>query len=287
MKLSVLKNATEECLTYYTGSNFQDVSHLKGCTLLCNKDFFPKLENVKILNVEDPQLEFYKLSREYREDYLDMENMKLIGGSWIHPNTRVGNGTVIYPGCTIGKSEIGENVTIYPNTVIFAKTVIGDGTIIDSNCSIGSSGMMWVWSKEGKVFLEQLGNVVIGKNCKIGSNTCIVRGSANESTFIDDESCLAAGCTIGHGTVIGKRAHLANNVSTGGSSYISADVFLGSGSTISPGTRIKSENVIVGAGAVVAKDILEAGVYAGVPAKKIKNVETKMRGVPKWLPDTE
>jgi UDP-3-O-[3-hydroxymyristoyl] glucosamine N-acyltransferase LpxD len=287
MKLSVLKNAAEGCLTYYTGSNFQDVSHLNDCTLLCNKDFFPPLKNVKIQNVEDPQLEFYKLSREYREDYLDVGNMKFIGGSWIHHKARVGNGTVIYPGCTIGESEIGENVTIYPNTVIFAKTKIGDSTVIDSNCSIGSSGMMWVWSKEGKVFLEQLGNVVIGKNCKIGSNTCIVRGSANESTFVDDESCLAPGCMIGHGAFIGKRAHLANNVSMGGSTCISAGVFLGSGSTISPGSRIKIENVIVGAGAVVTKDILESGIYAGVPAKKIKNVETKMRGVPKWLPDTE
>jgi UDP-3-O-[3-hydroxymyristoyl] glucosamine N-acyltransferase len=285
MKLSVLKNATEGCITYYTGYEMNHVSHLKNCKLYCNKDFSPDLENVEIVNVADPQLEFYKLSEEFKEDYLESEMMINKNGYWIHKEAEIGEGTTILPGCVIGKCVIGKSVTINPNCVIFSKTKIEDDTVIDSNCSIGSSGMMWVWAGNEKVFLEQLGDVKIGKGCKIGANSCVVRGSANESTIIEEYVCLAPGCMIGHGTVIKRNTHLANNVSTGGSSHISSNNFIGSGSTISPGSKILVENVILGAGGVVVDIISEPGVYAGVPAKKIKNVEKKMKGVPNWIKD--
>lgn len=41
---------------------------------------------------------------------------------------------------------------------------------------------------------------------------------------------------------------------------------LGTGTQIIQGKRIGA-NVIIGAGSVVVKDILEAGTYVGVPAK--------------------
>jgi UDP-3-O-[3-hydroxymyristoyl] glucosamine N-acyltransferase len=280
MKLSVLRNAGPGCITYYSGNNIQDVSHLFDCVLYCNLNFSPVLENVKIKNVVDPQLEFYKLSAEYREDYLEQEKMEFMRGSWVHVDAKIDSSAHIYPGCTIGNCEIGKNVVIHPNCVVFSKTKVGENTSIDSNCSIGSSGMMWVWDGDERVFLEQLGNVIIGKNCRIGSNTCIVRGSANESTTIGDAACLAPSCAIGHGTLIGGRAHLANNVSTGGGSQIAEKSFLGSGSVVAPGVNISAKNVIVGAGAVIVNDILVSGVYAGVPARKIVSEKSKLRGVP-------
>ena len=48
---------------------------------------------------------------------------------------------------------------------------------------------------------------------------------------------------------------------------IEDDVIIGSNATIMP-VKIVS-GVIVGAGSVVTKDILEAGKYAGNPARKI------------------
>ena len=50
--------------------------------------------------------------------------------------------------------------------------------------------------------------------------------------------------------------------------YIGNNVSIGSNSTILP-VKI-TDNVIIGAGSVVTKDILMPGVYAGNPAIKIK-----------------
>ena len=178
--------------------------------------------------------------------------------------------------------KIGDNVTIGPNSVIYSNTEIGDNVEIGANCTIGTEGMMWVWDGDVKVFLKQLGGVKIGNNCIIGSNSSIVRGSANELTILEDGVNMAPGCCIGHGTFIGKQTHLANNVSTGGSSYISEYCFIGSSAVVSPGVVIGSTDVTLGSGGVMAKSTEESGVYVGIPAKLLKKTEGKLRGMPQW-----
>ena len=54
------------------------------------------------------------------------------------------------------------------------------------------------------------------------------------------------------------------------STFIGNDVSLGSNATILP-VRI-CDHVVVGAGAVVTKDITEPGIYAGNPARKIRSI---------------
>ena len=50
------------------------------------------------------------------------------------------------------------------------------------------------------------------------------------------------------------------------------NVYIGYNATIMPNVRI-GKNVIVGAGALVSKDLESSGVYVGVPAKKICSFE--------------
>ncbi|WP_026888983.1 DapH/DapD/GlmU-related protein [Clostridium beijerinckii] len=52
---------------------------------------------------------------------------------------------------------------------------------------------------------------------------------------------------------------------------IKRNVWLGAGVTVCPGVTI-GENSVVGAGSVVTKDVPDNTVYAGVPAKFIKNI---------------
>ena len=53
---------------------------------------------------------------------------------------------------------------------------------------------------------------------------------------------------------------------------IGNDVWIGGNVTILPGVTI-GNNVVVAAGAVVTKDIPDNCVVAGVPARKIKDIE--------------
>lgn len=274
--LSILHNAGPNSITYYIGDNIEHISHLSNCTLIC-KMKFDGLDNVNQIIVDDPQLYFYKLSHTIPNKYIFNKDI------WGNYNYIKGSGCDIHPTAVIGDGVIiGNNVNIGPNSVIYSKTEIGDGTRIDANCTIGTEGMMWVWDGDVKVFLKQLGGVRIGKNCIIGSNSAIVRGSANELTIFEDGVNMAPGCCIGHGTYLGKNVHLANNVTIGGSVKIQESNFIGCGVVINPRVEIKSNNVILGAGSTITKTISTSGVYVGSPAIKIKEINNNLKGVPKW-----
>jgi len=272
MKLSTLNNANTNCITYYVGDNFEHVKHLKNCTLICNHNFNPILKGVKLIKTYNPQLFFYRLSHKVCNEY-----------KFTNKNIKIGSNSLIHSSCVIGDDVvIGNNVELGPNTVIFSKSVIGNNTRIGSNVTIGGEGMMWIWNRENKVFLKQLGGVKIGNNCIIGCNSVIVRGSANEFTIINDGVNMSPGCNIGHGAFIGKNSHLANNVAIGGSAYICDDSFLGSSSVVSPQAKILKK-IILGANSLANKIINSSGVYVGSPAIKIKEINGKHNGVPVYL----
>lgn len=281
--LSILKNAGENSITYYVGDKFEHISHLKNCTLICNQ-YFEGLENVEQIIVEDPQLYFYKLSADFKEDYLDNDNLIWTPGckAYIHKDAKIGKNVNIGAGSIIGKCTIEDNVEIHSNVVIYAKTLIKSGTIIESNTTIGGTGVMWVWDQNKRVYLEQLGNVIIGENCRIGSQCEIVRGSANESTVIGEGTCMAHGTLIGHGSQVGKYVHMANGVKLGGSAVISDYNFIGSGAIVSAGVKLLANDIILGSGAVATKDLTTIGVFVGAPAKFIKAPNGKLSGIPLW-----
>jgi serine O-acetyltransferase len=96
---------------------------------------------------------------------------------------------------------------------------------------------------------------------------------------------IGGGCRIfhGYGLVIGERAVIGNNCSlyhgvtigtkaewTGAKMpVIGNNVKIYAGAKIIGELKIK-DNVVIGANAVVTKDILKPGSYAGIPARKIK-----------------
>lgn len=282
--LSILKNAGENSITYYVGDNIEHVSHLKNCTLICKKNVNFDLLGVEMIQVDDPQLEFYKLSKKYKKDYLENDKLLFVDKykSYIHKDCKIHESVRIGPGCVIGNCTISKDVEIHSNVTIYSETIIEDEVVIESGTVIGSAGVMWVWENDKRILLEQLGNVMIRSRCRIGSLIEIVRGSANETTIIGADTCIAHGTLIGHGCKVGNFVHFANGVKLGGSVEISDYNFVGSGATISPGVKILSKDVIIGSGATVVDNISQEGVYVGTPAKKLKSTKGKLKGVPNW-----
>jgi len=110
-------------------------------------------------------------------------------------------------------------------------------------------------------FVEIQKNVIIGKRCKIQSHSFIC-----ELVTIGDD------CFIGHGVMFVNdkftNGKPAGNPSLWQRTQIGHRVSIGSNATILP--VIICSDVVIGAGAVVTKNIDEPGVYAGNPATKIK-----------------
>jgi hypothetical protein len=58
--------------------------------------------------------------------------------------------------------------------------------------------------------------------------------------------------------------------------HIDDNCFIGTGAVLMPGVRI-GPNAIVGAGSVVTRDVPPGGVFAGVPARKVADLEDYKR----------
>jgi len=120
------------------------------------------------------------------------------------------------------------------------------------------------------------GEVVIGDNCSVWFNA-VVRGDVTHihignNVNIQDGVCI-------HGTYQQAAVDIGNNVSIAHNAVVHGctihdNVLIGMGATIMDHAVIES-NSIIAAGALIPKGtVVKSGsVYAGVPAKKIKDID--------------
>lgn len=140
--------------------------------------------------------------------------------------------------------DFGQNVTIVQPVNLYGCT-IGD------ECFIGP-------------FVEIQKNVTIGRACRIQSHAFIC-----ELVKIGEE------CFISHGAMFindtfqtGRRA--GGDSSKWKSTIIGNRVAIGTNATILPVSIC--DNVVIGAGAVVTRDIAYPGIYAGNPARLLRQL---------------
>jgi carbonic anhydrase/acetyltransferase-like protein (isoleucine patch superfamily) len=127
-----------------------------------------------------------------------------------------------------------------------------------------------------------IGEVIMGDNCTVWFNA-VVRGDVNSIT-IGDNTNIQDGAVI-HGTyekaktVIGSNVSIAHNAIVHGCT-IESNVLVGMGAIIMD-NAVVGTNSVIAAGAVVLPGTIIApeSVYAGVPAKKVKDISEEMKGV--------
>lgn len=139
--------------------------------------------------------------------------------------------------------------------VVFGKNVKVVEPVNLYDCVIGDNAFIGP-------FVEIQRGVVLGNNCKVQSHSfiCELVSIGNDSViahgvmFIND--LFSTGGPANGKKELWKETRIGNNVS------------IGSNATILPVTIC--DNVVIGAGAVVTKNITEPGIYAGNPAKKLR-----------------
>ena len=117
-------------------------------------------------------------------------------------------------------------------------------TVIASTASVSKLSYI----EEGTVVMHQS---CINADVKIGKN-CIINTFAN----------------IEHDVQIGDFSHVSTGAMVNGGVTIGKSVIIGSQSTIKQGISI-SDNTFIGASSYVNRNIIESGVYVGIPVRKI------------------
>ncbi|MDD4307680.1 MAG: acyltransferase [Thermoplasmata archaeon] len=164
-----------------------------------------------------------------------------VKGAVIGKDCVIRDGTIIYSQTTLGDNvQTGHNALIREDTTIGNKSMVGTLTIIEDNVTIGE-------------------RVSIQSAVYIPTNTVI-----EDDVFIGPRVCFTNDKYMGRGEVKLLGAHVEKNVR------------IGANSTILPGIRIGCD-ALVGAGAVVTKDVEPYTMVAGVPARKVGMVPVEHR----------
>ena len=101
----------------------------------------------------------------------------------------------------------------------------------------------------------------------IDNGTVIMAGAVvNPSTKIGKHCIINTGAIVEHDNVIEDYVHVSPNVALGGTVRIGSLTHVGIGATIKNVITI-CPDCVIGAGAVVVKNIEKRGTYVGVPAK--------------------
>ena len=113
-------------------------------------------------------------------------------------------------------------------------------------------------------------NSYLSQFSKISEGVFISAGAMiNADSFIGSHAIINTGSIIEHDCKIGSFSHVGPNAALGGNVKQGSNVFIGGGAFVNPNLSICND-VTVGSGSVVINNISEPGIYAGVPANKIK-----------------
>ena len=132
--------------------------------------------------------------------------------------------------------KIGKNCFIAENAVIIGDVTIGD------DCSI------WY----GVVLRGDVNTITIGNRVNIQDNASVHTLYQRSVTVIGDD------VSVGHNAVV-HGAKVGNNV------------LVGMGAILMDNAEIADGSIIAAGAVVLSNEKLEPGVYAGVPAKKVKD----------------
>ena len=287
--LSKIEEARKGSLTFLANPKYTEyIYSTDASATIVSNDFEPTEKiTTTLIKVQDPYYSFTTILELFNGDKSKKvgiskkseidKSSNVPKSSFVGHFSKIGKNSVIGEHCIIedqvyiGENvKIGDNSKIYPGTKILDDTIIGDNCIIHSNCSIGSDGFGFAPNDDGTYKkIPQTGNVIIGNNVEIGSNSTIDRATIG-STIISDGVKLDNQIQIAHNVEIGTNTAIAAQSGIAGSTKIGKNCMIGGQVGIIGHLKI-GDNVKIQAQAGVTTNIDSNARITGTPAIPFMN----------------
>ena len=232
----------------------------------------PKLAMVKILDYFSPQ---YSSQKGIHKTAIIDADAVLGKGVSIGPYSIIDRGVVIGDNTVIGANNvinadtvIGCDSEIENSIHLHHRTIIGDRCLIHSGTVIGCDGFGFFTQNDINYKVPQNGNVTIGNDVELGANCTIDRGTIGETT-IGDMCKFDNNVQIAHNVSIGKGCLLTAHVTIAGSTKVGEFCSFGGQAGAIDHISI-GDRAILACYTVAMKDLTGGKIYAGAPAREIK-----------------
>jgi len=268
-QLAKIEEASAGSLSFLANPKYeQHLYSTDASIVIVNKDFVPA-EPIKatLIRVENAYSAFSVLLERYNTIKLNKtgveqphfihpsaqigENCYIGAFAYIGSGVKTGNHCKIYPHSYIGDDvTLGDNVTLFPGVIVYFDCVIGSNVIIHSGTIIGSDGFGFAPKPDGTYSkISQIGNVVIGDDVEIGSNTTIDRATMGSTIIhkgakLDNLLQIAHNVEIGANTVIAAQTGISGSTKVGGNCVIGGQVGIVGHLSIAKGSQIMAKSGI-------------------------------------------
>jgi UDP-3-O-[3-hydroxymyristoyl] glucosamine N-acyltransferase len=268
-QLAKIEEASAGSLSFLANPKYeQHLYSTNASIVIVNKDFVPA-EPIKatLIRVDNAYSAFSVLLERYNTIKLNKtgveqphfihpsaqvgENCYIGAFAYIGSGVKTGNNCKIYPHAYIGDDvTLGDNVTLFPGVIVYFDCVIGSNVIIHSGAIIGSDGFGFAPKPDGTYSkISQIGNVVIGDDVEIGSNTTIDRATMGSTIIhkgakLDNLLQIAHNVEIGANTVIAAQTGISGSTKVGDNCVIGGQVGLVGHLSIAKGSQIMAKSGI-------------------------------------------
>lgn len=289
LNISKIEEGSKGSLTFLANPKYTEFIYTtKASVAIVSSDFEPteKIE-LTLIKVKDPYSSFTTILELFNKDLSNRKGIsqltvidkssKISDSSFIGSFSSVGENSIIGENCVIENQvfignnvEVGNGCKFYPGVKILDDTIIGQNCIIHSSTTIGSDGFGFAPNDDGSFKkIPQTGNVVIGDNVEIGSNSTIDRATLG-STVISDGVKLDNQIQIAHNVEIGENTAIAAQSGIAGSTKIGKNCMIGGQVGIIGHIKI-GDNVKIQAQAGVTSDVESNSRVTGTPAISYMN----------------
>jgi UDP-3-O-[3-hydroxymyristoyl] glucosamine N-acyltransferase len=196
----------------------------------------------------------------------------------VGPGVKIGARSVLLGGNHIGRDcQIGEDVCLYPNVVIYARSQIGHRVTIHASSVIGSDGYGYVLDEGRQRKMLQVGNVIIHDDVEIGANAAIDRATLG-STVIGQGTKIDNLVHIGHNVIIGRNCIIMGQAGFAGSTSLGDYCVIAAQAGISGHLKLGNQ-AMVGAKSGVMRDVPDGGRVLWTPAGPEKETKRQIVAV--------
>ena len=287
--ISKIEEGSKGSLTFLANPKYTEFIYTtKASAAIVSSDFEPteRIE-LTLIKVKDPYSSFTTILELFDKDLSKRKGIsqltdvdkssKISDSAFIGSFSSVGENSIIGEKCIIENQvfignnvKIGKGCLIYPGVKILDDTIIGQNCIIHSSTTIGSDGFGFAPNDDGSYKkIPQTGNVVIGDNVEIGSNSTIDRATLG-STIISNGVKLDNQIQVAHNVEIGENTAIAAQSGVAGSTKIGKNCMIGGQVGIIGHIKI-GDNVKIQAQAGVTSNIESNSRVTGTPAISYMN----------------
>ena len=262
-KFAKIEHGKPGTLSFFANPKYEQYVYTSEASIiLVDKTFEPK-EPVKatLLRVDNAYSAVTELLKYVKDKSKKAKRHRSLRATW-HCSTKFGKR--VWLGAF---SSVGRRTVIGDNTVIRENVTIGDDckVILHAGCVIGDDGFGNAPREDGSwEKIEHLGNVIIGNDVEIGSNTTVDRAQM-ESTIIGDGVRIDNLCQIAHNVVIGDHTVMAAQVGIAGSTVIGKYCIIAGQVGIAGHVKIADHTTLLAQAGVIGNIRKEGQTLLGSP----------------------